>query len=142
MKHVSKIIMLSLITTQLLSAKIPYSIILPFEQYPTNDSIEKLIDPAPFPSTLGKKGKALTYFELKSPHRKRIYKQNKISLSGIPIAYYGYIGTTTEDGSIMFSRMHDESIFYILVCTKINPIFMLENTVHHLEIGKTNKYSG
>ena len=56
--------------------------------------------------------------------------------NGIFVTYFGYSAPSDENGQVSFPRKHQNPKFSILVSNKIDPIFMLENTIHHWELKK------
>jgi hypothetical protein len=61
--------------------------------------------------------------------------------SGIIVSYFGFMTTSDKSGEIMFPRRHQKPDFSLLVCDNPQPIFMLENTIHHWQVGKHAKHA-
>ncbi len=55
--------------------------------------------------------------------------------------YFGYETTSDNNGQIQFPLKKVESSFYLLITTQIEPVFMLYNTIHHLELKDGSTYS-
>ena len=124
-------------TTLSIESKVPHSIILTFNEYPVLEDTQELKASHNNPMVINSDRKGLQ--NIHTRHKKNIRKP--LNLSGIPVIYYGYITYTQKDGIVMFPRMHENSYFYVLLSTKINPVFMLRNTIHHLEIAKNSSHS-
>ena len=137
MNRIQKIISITLLSLTSLNAstlKVPHSIVLTFDEYPTLENIKKIKDSHTVVTVVETKHKALAYQHYHGHRTKPHYEYHHINLGGIPLMYYGYITYTRNNGIIMLPRMHESSEFYILLSTHINPIFMIGNTIHHLEV--------
>lgn len=69
---------------------------------------------------------------------------NDEPIVGIVSTYGGYVQVSNNVGQTTFPRKHSKSMVYVLVTTKITPIVMFANTIHHfaLEAGvPANMYS-
>lgn len=60
---------------------------------------------------------------------------------GIFFSYSGYKTATNRDGQVTFPLKTDKDEFYLLVTNDSEPIIMLYNTVSHLEVNPSGKYS-
>jgi len=147
MNIVQKLISALLISLATISAgtlKTPHSIVLTFNQYPIIESTQNLTDRNDIPSVIDPKNRAFAYSQYGPHHRIKEFNPKKIhtvSLSGVPVIYYGFITYSKKDGIVMLPRMHETREFYVLLSTKISPVFMLKNTVHHLEITKGSNHA-
>lgn len=54
--------------------------------------------------------------------------------AGIIGTYAGYTTVSNLDGRIIFPRLQNSTTLYLIVTTKMTPIIMLANTVHHWEL--------
>lgn len=72
---------------------------------------------------------------------KKVPLGNKNPKSGIFVSYFGYMATSTKGGEIMFPRKHQDPSFSLLICNNPEPVFMLQNTIHHWQIAKKSKFS-
>lgn len=75
----------------------------------------------------------------KDNFKKVVSKQNP--RAGIVVSYFGFMATSDKAGEIMFPRRHQNAEFSFLVCTNPEPVFMLENTIHHWQVRKKSKYA-
>lgn len=97
-------------------------IALNFEQFPligTGAQAQKLVDKLARPGTIAK-------------HNLRAL-QNKNIISGIFGTYAGFLGISDWNGRMTFPRMQNSDTIYLIVTTKMSPILMLANTIHHWE---------
>ena len=60
---------------------------------------------------------------------------------GIFFSYFGYKTATNRDGQVTFPLKTDKAEFYLLVTNDSEPIIMLYNTVSHIEVNPSGKYS-
>ena len=60
---------------------------------------------------------------------------------GIFFSYFGYKTATNRDGQVTFPLKTDKTEFYLLVTNDSEPIIMLYNTVSHIEVNPSGKYS-
>jgi len=49
---------------------------------------------------------------------------------GIYASYFGYLTASNSVGQVVFPRKHRDTIFTLVITDKIEPIFMLENTIN------------
>lgn len=61
--------------------------------------------------------------------------------AGIVVSYFGFMTTSEKSGEVMFPRRHQKPEFSLLVCNNPQPIFMLENTIHHWQVREKTKYA-
>lgn len=61
--------------------------------------------------------------------------------AGIVVSYFGFMTTSDKAGEIMFPRRHQSPDFSLLVCDNPEPVFMLQNTIHHWQVKKNAKYA-
>lgn len=54
--------------------------------------------------------------------------------AGIFSTYAGYINISDTNGQIVFPRKHERPIVKLIITTRITPIFMFEQTIHHWEL--------
>lgn len=120
-----------------LHSKTPHSIVLRLLEYPFLQDIKAITSDHEIEMVIKPKNKG----EQANHLRKNKYQKSSISLGGIPIIYYGYITHTRSDGIVMFPKMHTDQEMFLLVSNNIRPVFMLRNTVHHLEIEKNSPHS-
>lgn len=98
-------------------------IALSFEQYPvigTQEESKKLVDKLAHPGKIAK-------------HLLRSI-QNKNIISGIFGTYAGFLGISDWNGRMTFPRMQNSDTIYLIVTTKMSPVLMLANTIHHWEL--------
>ncbi|MGB8468337.1 MAG: hypothetical protein WCE21_05005 [Candidatus Babeliales bacterium] len=62
---------------------------------------------------------------------------NTHTLSGICASYLGSMAISNINGQLTFDRKQIRPEFYILVTPIIKPVFMIGNTIHHLETAET-----
>lgn len=70
-------------------------------------------------------------------HAKQVMKSyvRKTNLvSGIFGTYAGYLTVSDFFGNLIFPRLHHGSFVYLIVTTKMTPIMMIGNTIHHWEL--------
>ncbi|MFT6765137.1 MAG: hypothetical protein ACJAZS_000004 [Alteromonas naphthalenivorans] len=72
---------------------------------------------------------------------KKVSLKKKNPRSGIVVSYFGFMATSDKSGEIMFPRRHQKPDFSLLVCDNPEPIFMLENTIHHWQVRKNSKHA-
>lgn len=72
---------------------------------------------------------------------KKVPLQNKNPQAGIVVSYFGFMATSDKSGEIMFPRRHQKSDFSLLICNDPEPVFMLENTIHHWQVKKNSNYA-
>ena len=51
-------------------------------------------------------------------------------IRGIYGSYFGYLCSSNTAGQIIFPRKHNDSSFKLVIAEKIEPLFMLENTIN------------
>lgn len=56
---------------------------------------------------------------------------------GIFATYWGYLALSGFNGLLTFPRKQQKENFNVLITTKIDPIFMIGNTIHHWEIDRS-----
>ena len=137
-------LLISFITISASTAKIPHSIILTFNPYPILESTEDTNNQNVMSSVINPKYRGLAYNQYGPHHKVNQFNPKKtqtINLCGVPVIYYGFITYSKKDGIVMLPRMHETREFYVLLSTKISPVFMLKNTVHHLEITKGSNHA-
>ncbi len=61
--------------------------------------------------------------------------------AGIVVSYFGFMTTSDKAGEVMFPRRHQAPEFSILISDNPQPVFMLENTIHHWQVRKKAKYA-
>lgn len=61
--------------------------------------------------------------------------------AGIVVSYFGFMTTSEKSGEVMFPRRHQKPEFSLLVCDNPQPVFMLENTIHHWQVREKAKYA-
>lgn len=54
-------------------------------------------------------------------------------IAGIPVSYGGYLTASDLQGIVSLPRKHEKPLITFLITTRITPILMGGNTVHHLE---------
>jgi len=59
-------------------------------------------------------------------------------MAGILATYGGYLNASDYDGYIRFPRKHEKPSLELIVTTKIIPITMFENTIHHWQLEPGN----
>jgi hypothetical protein len=72
---------------------------------------------------------------------KKVPLGKKNPRSGIFVSYFGYMTTSDKTGEIMFPRKHQSPSFSLLVCDNPEPVFMLQNTIHHWQVTKNAKFA-
>ncbi len=93
----------------------PHIIVCTFEKYPTaSTSQTENKKPSPSKSTVTR---------------------------GIYGSYFGYLCSSNAAGQIIFPRKHNDSTFTLVVAEKIEPLFMLENTINTWVIPKKVPYA-
>jgi hypothetical protein len=60
---------------------------------------------------------------------------------GIYSSYFGYLSSSNTSGQIIFPRKHNDSSFKLAIAEKIEPIFMLENTINTWSIPEKIDYA-
>jgi hypothetical protein len=55
---------------------------------------------------------------------------------GIFATYYGYLSISSMTGQISFPRSHRKTTFQLLITENIEPVMMIDNTVHHWQINE------
>ena len=75
-------------------------------------------------------------------------ENKKISLAattnqtrGIYGSYFGYLCSSNTAGQIIFPRKHNDSAFKLVIAEKIEPLFMLENTINTWSIPEKIDYA-
>lgn len=65
-----------------------------------------------------------------------LFKQylNDTSITGICCSYMGYFSVSSYNGQVQFPRKQTHSRFTLIITPIVQPIIMLSNTVHHLEL--------
>jgi len=58
---------------------------------------------------------------------------NSNIVAGIYVTYGGYLDVSDVNGEIRFPRKHKEAKVILVITTKITPIMMVGNTIHHWE---------
>ncbi len=130
-------ILLLTLTMITMHSKIPHSIVLTLLEYPFLQDIKAIESDHEIEMVINPKNKG----EQANHLRKNKYKKRTVNLAGIPIIYFGYITHSRSDGIVMFPKMHIDPEMFFLVSNQIRPVFMLRNTVHHLEIEKNSAYA-
>lgn len=67
-------------------------------------------------------------------HKMKSYSRKKHLVAGIFGTYAGYLTVSDLFGNLIFPRLHSGSFVYIIVTTKMTPIMMIGNTIHHWEL--------
>jgi hypothetical protein len=62
-------------------------------------------------------------------------------LRGIYGSYFGYLCASNNAGQIIFPRKHNDSSFKLVIAEKIEPLFMLENTINTWAIPEKTAYA-
>ena len=60
---------------------------------------------------------------------------------GIYGSYFGYLCSSNTAGQIIFPRKHNDSSFKLVIAEKIEPLFMLENTINTWSIPEKTNYA-
>lgn len=60
---------------------------------------------------------------------------------GIYGSYFGYLNSSNTAGQIKFPRKHNDSSFKLVITEKIEPIFMLENTINTWSVPEKANYA-
>lgn len=60
---------------------------------------------------------------------------------GIYGSYFGYLCSSNTAGQIIFPRKHNDSSFKLVIAEKIEPLFMLENTINTWAIPAKTDYA-
>ena len=66
---------------------------------------------------------------------------NPPQIEGIYGSYFGYLDTTTQAGQLLFPRKHQADVFTVVVAPKIDPIFMIQNTIQTWRVPTESSYS-
>jgi len=61
--------------------------------------------------------------------------------AGIFATYAGYVHASDVKGQLTFPRKHTQPFLYVIVTSKIVPILMIQNTIHHWEIAPGAPYA-
>ena len=84
----------------------------------------------------------------KYPQAAALQSENKkISIAtanqtrGIYGSYFGYLCSSNTAGQIIFPRKHNDSSFKLVIAEKIEPLFMLENTINTWSIPEKINYA-
>ncbi len=78
------------------------------------------------------------YPEIQKDSFKPVSLNGKNPRAGIFASYHGYLATSDSAGEIMLPRKHQDTSFSLLICTDPEPVFMLENTIHHWQVKPTS----
>jgi hypothetical protein len=60
---------------------------------------------------------------------------------GIYGSYFGYLNSSNTAGQLKFPRKHNDSSFKLVITERIEPLFMLENTINTWSIPEKAKYA-
>ncbi len=139
-KKLISALLLSIIMIHADAPKTPHSIVITLQEYPILENIDELKTEHQITTVVQQPSKATAFRDRENLHKghpkKKPHKNKTVPVSGIPIIYYGYITYSPVTGIVILPRMHENPDFSILLSTKINPIFMIRNTIHHFELAK------
>lgn len=68
------------------------------------------------------------------PNRYRTKRMFSANLAGIFATYGGFLDISDSLGEIAFPRKHTKPFVYVIVTTKMTPVIMSGNTIHHWEL--------
>lgn len=92
----------------------------------------------PYPTVFAKEYAHELDTKLKKPGRiarHRLYHQhNNNIIAGIYSTYGGFIDISDVNGQTSFPLKHDKPRILVIITTKVTPIIMAGNTVHHWEL--------